>query len=66
MSLVPLKRKRTVLPLAVDPSGWTTYIGGGLDGTPPHRVIYHYGLGDAQVTWLAARKSSSYGWSVIF
>jgi len=27
----------TVLPLAVDPSGWTTYIGGGLNGTPHRR-----------------------------
>jgi hypothetical protein len=44
-----------------DPAGWAGYItpeatpGGPLPplpGTPSHRVIHHYGLGDHQVTWL--------------
>ena len=36
----------------MDPSGWSSYVGGGLPGTPAHRAIFQYGLGDAQVTWL--------------
>jgi len=45
----------------MDPSAWGGYItpadapGGpfpGLPGTPSHRVIHQYGLGDHQVSWL--------------
>ena len=38
----------------MDPSGWSGYVAGGLPNTPAHRAIFHYGLGDAQVTWLGA------------
>lgn len=39
-----------------DPAGYVGYLSGNntLPGTPEHRVIWHYGLGDAQVTWLGA------------
>lgn len=36
----------------MDGSGYASYIGGGLPNTPSHRAIWHYGLGDAQVSWL--------------
>lgn len=45
----------------MDPSGWSAYVTapsgaaggpGALPGTPSHRAIFHYGLGDRQVTWL--------------
>ena len=29
--------------------------GNTLPGTPPHRVIFHYGLGDAQESWLGCQ-----------
>ena len=39
----------------MDPAGWASYISSGtLPGTPTHRVIHHYGVGDHQVTWLGA------------
>lgn len=38
----------------MDPSGWAAYIEAPRPGTPAHRVVMHYGLGDHQVTWLGA------------
>ena len=51
----------------MDGSGWASYItapsgaAGGpgvLPGTPSHRAVWHYGLGDAQVTWLGCHTVS--------
>lgn len=41
-----------------DPATYAPHVGAGaagpLPGTPPHRAVWQYGLGDAQVTWLGA------------
>jgi len=43
----------------MDGSGWASYITrGGLPNTPAHRAIWHYGLGDAQVSWLGCHAVS--------
>ena len=49
-------------------SGWASYVSGAahLPNTPPHRVIYHYGLGDAQVTWLGTETVARSVGAVIF
>jgi len=38
----------------MDGSGYASYISNPLPNTPSHRSIWHYGLGDAQVSWLGA------------
>ena len=50
----------------MDPSGWSSYVGGGLPATPAHRAIFHYGLGDAQVTWLGAHAVALSAGAAIF
>ena len=59
----------------MDPSGWSAYVtapsgaAGGpgvLPGTPSHRVIFHYGLGDKQVTWLGQLAISRSTGAVMF
>ncbi len=58
-----------------DPAGWAGYItpestpGGPLaplPGTPSHRVIHHYGLGDHQVTWLGCHAIAASTGAVMF
>ena len=43
----------------MDPSGWSGYVAGGLPNTPAHRAIFHYGIGDAQVSWLGCHLAAS-------
>lgn len=53
----------------MDPGGWAAYItnpANPLPGTPPKRVIWHYGLGDAQVTWLGAHAVAHSAGAVMF
>ena len=58
-----------------DGSGYASYItapsgaAGGpgvLPGTPSHRAVWHYGLGDAQVTWLGCHLVSRSAGAVMF
>ena len=48
------------------PSGWARYLAGGLPNTPAHRAIFHYGLGDAQVTWLGCHAIALSAGAAIF
>ena len=53
----------------MDPAGWVGYItepSPPLPGTPSHRAIWHYGLGDAQVTWLGAHALALSAGAVMF
>jgi hypothetical protein len=50
----------------MDPSGWASYIPGGLPNTPAHRAIWHYGLGDAQVSWLGCHAIALSAGAVMF
>jgi hypothetical protein len=50
----------------MDPSGWSSYIPGGLPNTPSHRALFHYGLGDAQVTWLGCHAVALSAGAVMF
>ena len=59
----------------MDGSGWASYItapsgaaggAGVLPGTPSHRAVWHYGLGDAQVTWLGCHLVSRSAGASIF
>jgi len=58
-----------------DGSGYASYItapsgaaggAGVLPGTPSHRVVWHYGLGDAQVSWLGCHLVSRSAGAVMF
>ena len=59
----------------MDGSGWSAYItapsgaaggAGVLPGTPSHRAVWHYGLGDAQVSWLGCHLASRAAGAVMF
>jgi hypothetical protein len=59
----------------MDGSGWSAYItapsgaaggAGVLPGTPSHRAVWHYGLGDAQVSWLGCHLVSRAAGAVMF
>lgn len=53
----------------MDPAGWAGYVSGTpppLPGTPSHRVVHHYGLGDHQVTWLGAHAIAASMGAVMF
>ncbi len=53
----------------MDGSGWASYISAPantLPGTPSHRVIWHHGLGDAQVSWLGAHAIALSAGAVMF
>ena len=42
---------------ALDPSGYVSHINQDLfPNTPMHSILFHYSLGDAQVTWLGAQQ----------
>lgn len=53
----------------MDPAGWANYVTNPsppLPNTPSHRAIWHYGMGDAQVSWLGAHALALSSGAVMF